>query len=84
MVDYKRTKQKGEHAMKEQEYERVCYYTEQREEKVALRNIKNGNIGYTFGCTFAGETVQIRLPNGELDSWSRDECVQEPVEQKVS
>jgi len=63
-------------------YDRVCYRTEQREENVPLRNVKNGQLGYSFGCTQAGETVQVKLMNGELDSWSRDECVesfQEPL-----
>ena len=60
--------------MKTNEYERVCYWTEQREEKVPLRNNATGMVGYSFGCTHAGETVQVRLPNGELDSWSRNEC----------
>jgi len=63
-------------------YDRVCYRTEQREESVPLRNVKNGQLGYSFGCTQAGETVQVKLTNGELDSWSRDECVesfQEPL-----
>ena len=55
-------------------YNQVCYRTEQREESVLLRNLKDGSLGYSFGCTQAGETVQVRLINGELDSWSRDEC----------
>ena len=57
-------------------YDNVCYRTEQREENVPLRNVKNGQLGYSFGCTPAGETVQVRLTNGELDSWTRDECVE--------
>lgn len=57
-------------------YDKVCYRTEQQDEPVALRNIKNGQVGLTFGCTYAGETVQVKLPNGELDSWSRDECAE--------
>jgi hypothetical protein len=57
-------------------YEQVCYRTEQRDEPVLLRNIKNGKVGYSFGCTAAGETVQVKLPNGGLDSWSRDECTE--------
>lgn len=63
-------------------YGQVCYRTEQREENVPLRNIKSGALGFSFGCTEAGETVQVKLANGELDSWSRDECVesfQEPL-----
>ncbi len=61
-------------------YERVCYRTEQREENVPLRNVNNGQLGYSFGCTFAGETVQVKLANGELDSWSRDECTESPAD----
>ena len=57
-------------------YSRVCYRTEQRGEKVLLRNAKDGSLGYSFGCTEAGHTVQVELPDGELDSWSRDECVE--------
>jgi len=52
--------------MNSSRYGKVCYRTEQREEKVLLRNIKNGQVGYSFGCTQAGETVQIKLPNGEF------------------
>jgi hypothetical protein len=63
--------------MKTNEYDRVCYRTEQRDEKVLIRNQTTGKVGYSFGCTYAGETVQVRLPNGELDSWTRDECKEE-------
>lgn len=63
-------------------YDKVCYRTEQREESVSLRNIKNGQLGYSFGCTQSGETIQVKLMSGELDSWGRDECVEsfaEPI-----
>lgn len=70
--------------MREKEYDRVCYYTEQREEKVLLRNIRTGEIGYPFGCTYAGETVQVRLPNGELDSWMRTECAEETFDKMAA
>jgi hypothetical protein len=85
MVDYKpETSRREEDAMRENEYKRVCYSTEQREDNVLLRNIKTGDIGHSFGCTYEGETVQIRLPNGELDSWSRDECVEETFEKMAA
>lgn len=61
-------------------YDKICYWTEQREENVLLRNVKTGQLGYSFGCTLAGETVQVRLMNGELDSWGRDECVESFME----
>jgi len=57
-------------------YDQVCYRTEQRDENVLLRNLKDGQTGYTFGCTSAGETVQVRLPDGGLDSWNREECTE--------
>jgi len=57
-------------------YDKVCYWTEQREENVLLLNLKNGQLGYSFGCTQSGETIQVKLMNGELDSWGRDECVE--------
>jgi hypothetical protein len=61
-------------------YDRVCYRTEQREDHVPLRNVKNGQVGYSLGCTLAGETVQVKLESGELDSWSRDECAESSPE----
>ncbi len=57
-------------------YEKVCYRTEQRDESVPLQNVRNGERGDSFGCTLAGETVQVKLANGELDSWERSECVE--------
>lgn len=60
--------------MKRNEYERVCYMTEQRDEWVPLRNLRSGRTGYPFGCTYEGETVQVMLTDGTLDSWSRQEC----------
>jgi len=50
--------------------------TEQRDEPVQLTNIVTGERGITFGCTNAGETVQVRLTNGQLDSWERIECAE--------
>ena len=60
--------------MKSAEYDKVCYWTEQREEPIPLRNVKTGEIGYPFGCTYEGETIQVRLEDGEFDSWVRNEC----------
>jgi len=57
-------------------YEKVCYRTEQREENVLLRNLKNGRTGYSFGCTTAGETLQVKLSDGSLDSWQREDCTE--------
>lgn len=62
--------------MQTKQYEHVCYWTERREEHVPLRNLNNGQIAYSLGCTYAGETVQVRLENGELDSWERKECAE--------
>jgi hypothetical protein len=60
--------------MRIMDYDKVCYLTEQRDELVALRNLRTGKIGYSLGCTLEGETIQVKLESGELDSWSRDEC----------
>lgn len=60
--------------MRASEYDRVCYRTEQRQERVKLRNRKTGVIGYSFACTESGRTVQVRLNDGDLDSWGREEC----------
>lgn len=60
--------------MRSTQYDKVCYLTEQRDEPVRLINLRTGMIGTTFGCTYAGETVQVRLDNGELDSWERADC----------
>ncbi|NVN99189.1 MAG: hypothetical protein HXX17_07690 [Geobacteraceae bacterium] len=57
-------------------YEKVCYWTEQRDENVPVQNLKNGQTGYTFGCTSEGETLQVRLADGSLDSWNREECIE--------
>ena len=62
--------------MRTQEYSKVCYRTEQHDEQVQLVNLKSGQIGWTFGCTSEGETVQVRLADGTLDSWSREECLE--------
>ncbi|HLO26283.1 MAG TPA: hypothetical protein VK187_09210 [Geobacteraceae bacterium] len=64
--------------MRGSNYDKVCYWTEQREEHLPLRNLKTGQIGYSFGCTQEGATVQVRLENGELDSWSKEDCVEVP------
>lgn len=60
--------------MRTSDYDRVCYLTEQRDERITLRNLRTGQIGYTFGCTHEGATVQVKLESGELDSWGMDEC----------
>jgi hypothetical protein len=60
--------------MRDAEYNDVCYRTEQREEQVPLRNLRTGEVGFSFGCTSEGNTVQVRLENGGLDSWVKEEC----------
>lgn len=62
------------------DYDKVCYRTEQQEESVPLRHLKTGQIGYSIGCTKSGETIQVRLGDGELDTWSRDECTEDVSE----
>ncbi len=62
--------------MKGSQYDAVCYRTEQREERVPIRNLKSGAVGYSFGCTYGGDTVQVILENGELDSWRKEDCTE--------
>ena len=62
--------------MRGSQYDKVCYWTEQRDEHVPLRNLKSGEVGYSFGCTYEGSTVQVRLVSGELDSWVKEECTE--------
>jgi hypothetical protein len=64
--------------MRGSDYDKVCYWTEQREEQMRLRNLRTGEIGYSFGCTEAGTTVQVKLMNGELDSWRKEDCGELP------
>ena len=60
--------------MRESQYTEVCDRTERKDERVTLRNTKTGQIGLTFGCTMEGETIQVELENGQLDSWEPAEC----------
>lgn len=60
--------------MKESEHVQVCERTERKEERVKLRNTKTGEIGLTCFCTEAGETIQVELENGQLDSWDPVDC----------
>ena len=62
--------------MRGSQFDKVCYWTEQREEHLPLRNLKTGEIGYSFGCTNEGYTIQVKLENGDLDSWGKEECVE--------
>ncbi len=60
--------------MKVTEYTGVCNRTERKDERVRLRNVKTGQVGLTFGCTMEGETIQVELEDGSLDSWSPADC----------
>ena len=62
--------------MKDSGYSEVCNRTERKDERVRLRNLKTGQVGLTFGCTIEGQTIQVELENGELDSWSPEDCEQ--------
>lgn len=55
------------------DYSRVCYLTEQREDTVILRNSRTGMTGRSMGCTYEGNTVQVKLADGSLDSWGRED-----------
>ncbi len=60
--------------MKESGFADVCQRTERKDERVRLRNTKTGQIGLTFGCTIEGETIQVELADGSMDSWPPEEC----------
>lgn len=60
--------------MKDSGYSDVCNRTERKDERVRLLNLKTGQIGLTFGCTIEGQTIQVELENGELDSWAPQDC----------
>ena len=60
--------------MKESHHIKVCERTERKEERVKLRNVRTGEIGLTFGCTIEGQTIQVELDNGDLDSWEPTDC----------
>jgi len=52
----------------------ICDTTERKEERVTVRNRQTGEIGRSYGCTIEGDTVQVELPDGSLDSWLEDDC----------
>jgi hypothetical protein len=52
----------------------ICDTTERKEQRVQVRNRNSGEIGLSFGCTIEGDTVQVELPDGSLDSWQEDDC----------
>jgi hypothetical protein len=60
--------------MKEQDRVTVCQRTERKEERVKLRNLKTGEVGFSFGCTEEGGTIQVELENGQFDSWEPADC----------
>ena len=60
--------------MKETTHADVCVRTEHKDERVRLKNTRTGEIGLTFGCTAEGNTIQVELEDGSMDSWLPDEC----------
>lgn len=52
----------------------ICDTTERREQRVQVRNKKTGELGLSYGCTIEGDTVQVELSDGSLDSWPEDDC----------
>lgn len=57
-----------------QVHSEICDTTERKETRVQVKNTKTGEIGLSFGCTIEGDTVQVELPDGSLDSWPEDDC----------
>ena len=52
----------------------ICDTTERRDQRVTVRTRQTGEIGLSFGCTIEGDTVQVELADGSLDSWLEDDC----------
>ena len=52
----------------------ICDSTERRDERQQVKNRITGEIGLSYGCTPEGDTVQVELPDGSLDSWREDDC----------
>ena len=52
----------------------ICDTTERREQRVKVRNRNTGELGLCYGCTIEGDTVQVELSDGSLDSWPEDDC----------
>ncbi len=52
----------------------ICDTTERKEQRVQVRNKKTGETGLSYGCTIEGDTVQVELSDGSLDSWPEDDC----------
>ena len=52
----------------------ICDTTERKEQRVKVRNRISGEIGLSYGCTMEGDTVQVELSDGSLDSWPEDDC----------
>jgi hypothetical protein len=56
------------------EYSEICDRTQRRDERLRLRNKTTGETGLSYGCTLEGDTVQVELEDGSLDSWIEDDC----------
>ncbi|WP_026843159.1 hypothetical protein [Citrifermentans bremense] len=52
----------------------ICDTTERKEQRVQVKNTRTGEIGLSYGCTIEGDTVQVELSDGSLDSWPEDDC----------
>lgn len=55
-------------------YSDICDRTQRRDERIKIRNRKTGETGVSYGCTLEGDTVQVELTDGSLDSWPEDDC----------
>jgi hypothetical protein len=75
-IDSKRDEERRRSVVRGFDYDKVCYRTDQREEEVVLLNTETGEIGYSVGCTSAGETVQVKLAGGGMDSWIKEQCIE--------
>jgi hypothetical protein len=56
----------------------ICDRTQKGDERLKLRNVNTGEVGVSYACTIEGETIQVELPDGSLDSWREDDCEEVP------
>ncbi|HJV33530.1 hypothetical protein [Geomonas sp.] len=55
-------------------FSEICDRTERKDERIKVKNRLTGEIGLSYGCTLEGDTVQVELTDGSLDSWREDDC----------
>ena len=63
--------------MRSSEYTMLCYRTEQREERVPLKNTGTGEVGFSFQCSYERGGITVQMADGTLETWGSEECREE-------